>query len=239
MAFCVTRVYRIGTAAKLPNRLGIIAIVVQKVGWASPTSFHLTHQSVSIVPQYRRARIPGSIIFITCVTYQRQPLFQDPRNIQRLRDALAQTKMERPFNILAAVILPNHLHFLWKLPENDCNYSARVGRMKVLFTRAFNTQATISNILSISRQKHREQGVWQRRFWERSLCDQKEINHYLNYIHYNPVKHGLVSCPHAWPYSSFSRYVDQGIYSANWACQCRGYLEEIPDFSDISDLTGE
>ncbi len=191
------------------------------------------------MPQYRRARIPNSIIFITCVTYQRQPLFQNPDNIQLLRNALAQTKEERPFKIMAAVVLPDHLHFLWQLPEPDCNYSARVGRMKVLFTRAFRGDVEIPQNLSASRRKHRERDVWQRRFWERSLCDQQEINHDLDYIHYNPVKHGLVAYPHAWEYSSFSRYVAQGKYSEDWACQCQGCANKIPDFSDIINYVGE
>nr|WP_231636892.1 transposase [Planktothricoides sp. SR001] len=135
--------------------------------------------------------------------------------------------------------MPDHLHFLWQLPEQDCNYSARVGRMKVLFTRALRGNAEMSQNLSASRRKHRERDVWQRRFWERSLCDRQQVNHYLDYIHYNPVKHGLVACPHAWEYSSFSCYVAQGMYSEDWACQCQGCSTEIPAFSDIIDYVGE
>ncbi|NEO86620.1 MAG: transposase [Spirulina sp. SIO3F2] len=191
------------------------------------------------MPQYRRARIPGSTIFITCITHQRQPLFHNPHNIQLLRRALAQTQQEKPFTVTAAVILPEHLHFLWQLPDQDCNYSARVGRMKVLFTRALCGNTAPPEDLSESRKKHRERDVWQRRFWERSLCDQQEVNHYLDYIHYNPVKHGLVTCPHLWQYSSFSRYVAQGVYSKYWACQCRGNIARVPDFSDIVDYVGE
>lgn len=191
------------------------------------------------MPQYRRDRIPGSTIFITCVTHQRRPLFQNPHNIQLLRNALAQTRKEHPFTITAAVILPEHLHFLWQLPDQDCNYSLRVGRMKVLFTRAFRGNAAPPKNLSASRKKHRERDVWQRRFWERSLRDQQEINHYLDYIHYNPVKHGVVSCPHAWPYSSFSRYVARGWYPESWACECHGSVAKVPDFSDIVGRVGE
>lgn len=191
------------------------------------------------MPQYRRARIPGSIIFITCVTYQRQPLFATEDAINLLRYAVAQTRKERPFEIIGAVILPEHLHFLWQLPPNDCDYSSRVGRMKVLFTRALRGQQPPPPNLSLSRQKHRERDVWQRRFWERSLCDPQEVNHYLDYIHYNPVKHQLVTCPHVWLYSSFSRYVAKGFYSEDWACQCGDRQGKVPDFSDITNGMGE
>ncbi|MFP4007932.1 MAG: REP-associated tyrosine transposase [Spirulinaceae cyanobacterium] len=191
------------------------------------------------MPEYRRARIPGSVIFITCVTYQRKPIFQTENTVNLLRHAVAQTRKERPFEIIGAVILPEHLHFLWQLPDNDCDYSSRVGRMKVLFTRALRGQESTPTELPLSRRKHRERDVWQRRFWERSLCDLQEVNHYLDYIHYNPVKHQLVSCPHAWPYSSFSRYVTQGFYTEDWACQCGNCPPVIPDFLDIVNRTGE
>ena len=191
------------------------------------------------MPQYRRAHLPGSTVFITCVTYQRRPIFQTEAIIQLLRDALAQTQQERPFHIVGAAVLPDHLHFLWQLPTDDHDYSSRVGRMKVLFTRAFRGNKGLPTDVCASRQKHRECDVWQRRFWERSLCQQQQINHYLDYIHYNPVKHGLVACPHNWSYSSFSRYVKRGYYSWDWACQCQGNKGGVPNFSDIVDKVGE
>ncbi|MBE9117616.1 transposase [Lusitaniella coriacea LEGE 07157] len=191
------------------------------------------------MPQYRRARIPGSIIFITCVTYERQPLFSTENTVNLLRYAVAQTRKERPFEIVGAAILPEHLHFLWQLPPNDCDYSSPVGPMKVLFTRALRGQEPPPTNLSLSRRKHRERDVWQRRFWERSLCQPQEVNLYLDYIHYNPVKHQLVTCPHAWPYSSFSRYVAKGLYSENWACQCQSRPSRVPDLSKIMNEMGE
>lgn len=191
------------------------------------------------MPEYRRAYIPGSIVFLTCVTYQRKPIFQSEDVIQLLRNALAQTQQEKPFKIVGAVILPDHLHFLWQLPLDDPDYSRRVGRMKALFTRLFRGHQTLPTDVSLSRQKHRECDVWQRRFWERSLCNSQEVNHYLNYIHYNRVKHGLVACPHAWSYSSFSRYVKRGDYLWDWGCQCQGNAGFTPDFGDILDRVGE
>jgi len=111
--------------------------------------------------------------------------------------------------------------------------------MKVLFTRAFRAIVPSTEIGSASRQKHRERDVWQRRFWERSLCDRDEVNHYLDYIHYNPVKHGLVACPHQWKYSSFWRYVEKGMYAENWGCCGDRQEPKPPDFRNIEHLTGE
>lgn len=116
------------------------------------------------MPRYRRAFVPGGTFFLTLVTYNRTPLFANEENISRLRAALVTVKSEMPFEIEGAVILPDHLHFLWTLPSDDTNYSARVGRLKVLFTRAFRGKGKLPQNVSASRQTHRESDVWQRRF---------------------------------------------------------------------------
>ncbi len=167
---------------------------------------------------YRRAYTPGGTIFLTLVTFNRRPIFADPENVQRLRCAAAAVKAEMPFEVTAAVILPDHLHFLWTLPLGDGNYSKRVGRLKVLFTRALRGKHLLPQDVSISRQKHRESDVWQRRFWEHTIRDEADWIRHLNYLHYNPVKHGLVRCPHEWEFSSFRWFVQQGMYEADWGC---------------------
>jgi putative transposase len=103
---------------------------------------------------YRRANIPGSTVFLTIVTHRRKPLFLDPENIRKLKQACVTVMKEKPFSINAAVILPEHLHFLWSLPTGDSNYSYRVGRMKVLFTRALRGSNTLPTNVSTSRKKH-------------------------------------------------------------------------------------
>ncbi|MGD1904577.1 MAG: transposase [Leptolyngbyaceae cyanobacterium] len=108
---------------------------------------------------YRRAYIPGSTVFLTCVTYNRAPLFAAVVNIKRLRQAVGQVKAEAPFEIVAAVVLPDHVHFIWTLPPNDSDYSKRMGRIKVLFTRALKGQNNQEAHLSPSRRKHRESDV--------------------------------------------------------------------------------
>lgn len=174
------------------------------------------------MPQYRRYYQLGSCVFLSIVTHQRRPIFKQIENIQKLRLATAQMKAEMPVDIVAAVILPDHLHFLWQLPENDWNYSKRVGRMKVLFSKSMGDIGYEAKYLSHSRMKHREKGIWQRRFWESTVRNAAELEAYANYIHFNPVKHGYVSCPHHWQYSSFHRWVLSGELTHDWGCSCGG-----------------
>lgn len=177
------------------------------------------------MPNYRRAYIPGGTYFFTLVTYCRRPLFKPLYNIQLLRIAVAKVKAEKPFKIVAAVILPDHIHFIWQLPPGDSNYSQRISRLKVLFTRAYKSQNPSNIEISASRHRHRESDIWQRRFWEHLIRDEADLQQHLDYIHYNPVKHELVSCPHLWEYSSFSRWVNRGRYTLDWGCTCGQKIE--------------
>ncbi|MEA5533272.1 REP-associated tyrosine transposase [Crocosphaera sp. XPORK-15E] len=187
--------------------------------------------------QYRRSYLPGGTFFLTVVTYQRIPIFLEPENITLLRTAIAQMRQEKPFKFTGAVILPDHLHFLWTLPHKDSNYSQRVSRFKTLFTRSLPNKCLLNDTISASRRKHRERNVWQRRFWEHTIKDEIDLKRHLDYIHYNPVKHGLVSCPHLWQYSSFHEAVKNGIYDKNWACSCQDIKPKIPDF--VGMICGE
>ena len=142
--------------------------------------------------RYRRYFVPGGTYFLTIVTHRRLPLFADPENIQRLRRAARIVKQQLPFDIVASVVLPDHVHFIWSLPPDDSAYSKRIGRLKVEFTRSV---GEADGALSASRRKHRESGNWQRRFSEHTLSED-DFDQYFDYVHYNPVKHGYVSCPH-------------------------------------------
>jgi putative transposase len=174
------------------------------------------------IEAYRRAYVPGGIVFLTVVTYRRAPILDAPDNVARLRRALGQVMREAPFRIPAAVVLPDHAHFLWSLPRGDADYPRRVGRMKVLFTRSLPGRGVASPGVSRSQHRHRESDVWQRRFWEHTVESYEEVEALMDYIHYNPVRHGLTSCPHLWPYSSFSRWVRAGLYREHWGCCCDG-----------------
>jgi putative transposase len=177
--------------------------------------------------QYRRAYIPGATVFLTLVTYDRSPLFTKAESIAHLRHALKTVLVEMPFQFVAGVVLPDHLHFIWTLPHNDSNYSKRIGRMKALFTRSLRGERCLPTTFSRSRQRHRESDVWQRRFWEHTIQDEADFQKHFDYLHYNPVKHGLASCPYEWESSSFHRWVNCGWYEPDWGCRDQADREMI------------
>ena len=164
------------------------------------------------MPDYVRAYIPGGTYFFTVALLERRRRLLT-EHIDALRDAFQKIKRERPFNFGAFVILPDHLHCLWTVPENDTDFSTRWRLIKSHFTRAIEP----GERLSPRRQQKKERGVWQRRFWEHAIRDQRDFDAHLDYIHYNPVKHGWVSRAADWPHSSFHQFVKDGLYSANWA----------------------
>ncbi|WP_071525315.1 REP-associated tyrosine transposase [Spirulina subsalsa] len=164
--------------------------------------------------QYRRSKVPGATYFFTVVTYERQPLFNDPKLIKLLRQTFRQVKQPYPFTLDAISILPDHLHCIWTLPPDDADFSRRWQRIKSSFSRHCPPQ--YHNISSISRQKKREKSIWQHRFWEHQIRDETDFIHHVDYIHYNPVKHGLVNAPKDWQYSSFHHYLKDGAYTLDW-----------------------
>jgi putative transposase len=164
--------------------------------------------------QYRRSNIPGATYFFTVVTYNRQRIFETPETLSLLRHSFRYVKDKHPFDIDAIVVLPDHLHCLWTLPLNDADFSTRWRLVKSHFSRY--CSSTYKQEQSSSRLKKGEQTIWQRRFWEYQIRDEHDFAKHADYIHYNPVKHGLVKLPSDWPYSSFHRCVEQGIYQKDW-----------------------
>ncbi len=163
---------------------------------------------------YRRIYVPGGTYFFTVVTYNRRPIFSTPEAVEKLRHAFRYTLDRFPFTIVASVILPDHMHFIWTLLEESRDYSTRWRLIKSHFSRNWYSKRTISE--SESRQRKAEVDVWQRRFWEHMIRDEVDLSNHVEYIHYNPVKHGLVSSPADWEYSSFMKYVRDGMYASNW-----------------------
>ncbi|BAP55400.1 hypothetical protein THII_1103 [Thioploca ingrica] len=156
--------------------------------------------------QYRRAYQPGGRYFFTVVTHRRQKLLTPPENIIKLRQAFRHVMNTHPFTIDAIVILADHLHCLWQLPGNDADFSTRWMLIKRHFSIQFHTPT----------QARREKAIWQLRFWEHLIRDEEDWQKHMDYIHYNPVKHGYVKQPAEWAYSSFQRAVKQGLYHENW-----------------------
>jgi putative transposase len=167
------------------------------------------------MPNYRRSHAKGATFFFTVVTYHRQKVLTHTSNRQLLRAILKEVKSILPFTIDAWVLLPDHIHCIWTLPQNDNNFSKRWGMIKAKFSKQakhlFNP-----DWMNSSKQKHRESTLWQRRFREHQIRDDLDFQRHVEYIHYNPVKHGLVQRAADWPYSTFHKYVRQGIYPENW-----------------------
>ncbi|MFE1747914.1 transposase [Coleofasciculus sp. H7-2] len=164
--------------------------------------------------QYRRAKIEGGTYFFTLVTHNRRKFLCIPSNISILRNAFREIIKTHPFKIDACVILPDHLHCIWTLPDGDSDFSTRWRLIKSYFSR--NCEPQYHQKVSLSRQSKKEQSIWQRRFWEHQIRDEEDFAKHIDYIHYNPVKHGLVKAPKDWEYSSFHRYVNAGIYDVSW-----------------------
>ena len=160
---------------------------------------------------YRRNRIAGGSFFFTVTLHDRQSRILTD-HIDLLRIAFHETQGCRPFAIDAIVILPEHLHTVWTLPAGDADYSGRWRAIKSRFTRALRKAGK-----QVPRHANGEYAVWQRRFWEHTLRDEPDRQQHVDYIHYNPIKHGYVPAVADWPYSSFHRYVKQGLLPENWA----------------------
>jgi putative transposase len=172
------------------------------------------------MPDYRRAYHPGATFFFTLVAQHRRPIFHAPANVMLLRAAVREVRLSWPFDAIAGVVLPNHLHYMWALPAGDSDYSKRIGRMKALFTRSLGGVDRDDAPRTGSRLRHRESDVWQRRFWEQVIRDEDDYERHFHYLHYNPVKHGLCTCPHEWQPSSFHHWVERKVYEPNWCCSC-------------------
>ena len=150
------------------------------------------------MPNYRRFRQPGGTYFFTVVTHDRKPILCTDDSQQALGQAIRRVQKRHPFNMVAWVIMPDHLHCVWELPDGDSDFSARWRLIKTHFTT--------------NMKLHGEDRIWQPRFWEQCIRDQDDFNRHVNYIHFNPVKHGLVENAGDWPYSSYRKFVDMGVY---------------------------
>ncbi len=168
------------------------------------------------MPDYRRWHVPGGTYFFTVVTEQRVPIFQDPIGRELLGRAMRKVNEQRPFTTLAIVLLPEHIHCLWTLPPGDADFSDRWKSIKAEFTAGWLGAGGREVKPGRAKIARGERGVWQHRFWERAVRDGSELDAYCDYIHFNPVKHGHVSHPADWPWSSFRRFVREGHYPADW-----------------------
>jgi putative transposase len=174
------------------------------------------------MPQYIRAK--GSAFFFTVVLAERSSNLLVDR-IDRLRKVYRTVQQRQPFETIAICVLPDHIHALWALPEGDADFSTRCSLIKSGFSRGLDRARS----LSASKVAKREKGIWQRRYWEHAIRDDADFERHVDYIHFNPVKHGYVARVADWPHSSFHRYVERGLLAQDWG----------GDMKDIQGAFGE
>jgi putative transposase len=169
------------------------------------------------MPRYVRAKLKGSVFFFTAVLADRSSrLLVD--EIDRLRIVYRTVQQGRPFETIAICVLPDHIHAVWALPERDADFSSRWSLIKSGFSRGL-----VPLPRSASKARKREKGIWQRRYWEHAIRDDADLERHIDYIHFNPVKHGHVARVVDWPHSSFHRDVERGLLAADWG----GDMKEI------------
>jgi putative transposase len=162
------------------------------------------------VVRYRRNVAPGATFFFTVALADRRSTALI-KHISVLRLAFRKARSERPFHIDAIVILPEHLHAIFTLPESDADFSHRWRRIKTVFT-----QGVIDAGEALGRRDGTGRSLWQRRFWEHTIRDDADFSRHVDYVHHNPIKHGLALSPSQWPYSSLHRFIRQGIVPPDW-----------------------
>lgn len=165
-----------------------------------------------IMPNYHRVTQKGGTYFFTLTLENRNQTFLIDY-IDLLRQAFQETQQRYPFETLAICILPDHLHWIMRLPENDSDYAIRIRLFKTLFSRRLPEHCRLQNL---SKQKRGDLGIWQRRFWEHCIQNEHDLARHMDYVYYNPVKHGYVENVADWAFSSFHRDVKRGLYPQNW-----------------------
>lgn len=164
------------------------------------------------MPDYRRAHHPGGLYFFTQNLLRRTGNDLLIRNIVLLRQTVDKVRRDHPFLIHAWVVLPDHLHCVLEFPRGDANYALRWRLIKAYFSKGLPAMEFRSEV----RQRRGERGIWQRRFWEHLIRDEVDYRAHMDYVHFNPVKHGLVERVQDWPYSTFHRWVERGVYPVDW-----------------------
>lgn len=171
------------------------------------------------MPNYRRADVAGGTYFFTVNTLHRRAFLVHAEVRGALREAIKDVRTTLPFAIDAWVLLPEHLHCLWTLPPGDTDFATRWRLIKTKVTQGCGERFGNDQYLTERRRAKRQGSLWQNRYWEHLIRDERDFANHVEYAHWNPVKHGLVQRVADWPYSSFHRYVKEGIYPPDWASE--------------------
>ena len=157
-----------------------------------------------------KCRAPRIFFFTVNLLNRRSDLLV--RHIDLLRETVRATRSRHPFHIDAWVVLPDHMHCVWTLPDGDADFALRWKVIKFAFAR----RLPKTEVLTATQRPRGERGIWQRRYWEHMIRDERDYRHHVDYVHRNPLKHGLVERLVDWPYSSFHRAIGAGVYPVNW-----------------------
>jgi putative transposase len=171
------------------------------------------------MPDYRRWYVPGGTYFFTAVTYNRRPILCSALARNGLHKAIDTIRQRHPIELVAVVLLPDHIHTIWTLPQGDAAYPVRWKRIKEEFTLSYLVGGGTEVPPSPSRVRQGERGVWQRRYWEHVVRDEEDLKRCVDYVHWNPKKHGYVSNVCDWHWSSFDRYVELCEYTRDWGAE--------------------
>jgi putative transposase len=163
------------------------------------------------MPNYVRAVVPGGTFFFTVTLLDRSESLLT-EHVDLLRSSFTSVRQQYPFRIDAIVVMPEHLHCIWTLPDGDADFSTRWRLVKSRFACGL----PLDESWIKRRVEKGERGIWQRRFWEHAIRDERDLQNHLDYLHFNPVKHGHVAAVKDWPHSSFHRFVERGLYPHDW-----------------------
>jgi putative transposase len=166
---------------------------------------------------YLRDRTPGGTWFFTVVTHRRRPWLCSDGALRAMTLAFEQVRSAYPFDVIAGVVLPDHLHLVWSQPEADFDFGKRWSMIKRITGDLVCGGPGPTPPVASSRVNRRERALWQRRFWEHRIRDEDDLQAHVEYIHYNPVRHGLVSMAADWPHSTLHRFIRRGWVSRDWA----------------------
>ena len=183
------------------------------------------------MPNYRRANINGGTYFFTVTTRNRQTFLLDYDVRAASREGIALERQSHPFTVNAWVLLPDHLHCIWTLPPNDRDFSTRWRVIKRTVTQRCGARLHRPELLTTRRAQRKQSALWQHRYWEHLIRDEQDYRRHVDYIHWNPVKHGHVQRARDWPYSTLHRHVMEGFYSIDW-----GIKVSITDEGDFGEL---
>lgn len=195
---------------------------VVAVGCATPhlRTIKATHNRDQKMPNYLRFSPDDRPVFLTFKTVPEKPVLVSNR--EYLHRAFSLARQRHPFEIVAVVLLPDHCHLLMRLPNDDGDFSRRLSVIKSLFSRQV---PKTDEPVSASRVSRRERGIWQRRFWDHVIRSERDFKNHIDYIHYNPVKHGYVKRAIDWLHSTFHRYLAEGVYAPDWGTRAGDLCE--------------